>query len=392
MKHYKLCVVLVTMTYFVVVLPISALPSGTERFRNGVEGENFTQLLLYRDGTAELANRGENYVGKFTEEDNTIRLVFTILGTTQASYYKRTDYGLKMRDDDGYLLNDESYEKALESDSKGRALLELCKADEIVISEISELLKNGANVNYRESNVSFPMYYAVVRKNLELVKLLIEHGADVNSTAVWGRSLLHLNLFGPTNFERTKRTDADDEILKLLITKGADVNAVEGNDGATPLMVAVDKQLTAPIKILVAAGADRDFSSRRGATVWSIAARRGSKSIFESLRKNSEIQNFPEKIVGTWKWMDGHKSIYFTGEAIENGVHGKMKYETRRHSGSGEWTLKNAVLNVRGKLDDGSRYYGITTVIHISDRYFVTLGLLSDEVESSIGERMSKDE
>jgi ankyrin repeat protein len=95
--------------------------------------------------------------------------------------------------------------------------------------EIAEaLIAAGAEINPRENFFMSPLMNAV--DDLEMVKLLIAHGADVNqknfrdATALMGAAAA-----GPAS------------VVKYLIEKGADVNARD-KDGTTALMAAEYRQ------------------------------------------------------------------------------------------------------------------------------------------------------
>lgn len=85
------------------------------------------------------------------------------------------------------------------------------------------LISKGANVN-----LSKPIVIACEQKNWDMVKLLVNNGADVNKGA-------DFNLVEPIAIAcKQKRWD----MVKFLVKHGADVNSQYGND-YTPLMFAV---------------------------------------------------------------------------------------------------------------------------------------------------------
>ncbi len=80
----------------------------------------------------------------------------------------------------------------------------------------------------------------------EMVKVLITHGADLNSLDDLGRTPLHVAVA----YHST-------EIVKLLIDAGADINRREEfQGGRTSLYYAIDRENLENVKLLIAAGAD----------------------------------------------------------------------------------------------------------------------------------------
>lgn len=96
------------------------------------------------------------------------------------------------------------------------------------IDMINLLLENGAEINLsQKDNLSYTPLINAIRnikgKNLEVIKLLIEAGADLEKgDSRGGTPLLHSCI------------GAHKEVLEYLISKGANVNSVD-NDGQTPL-------------------------------------------------------------------------------------------------------------------------------------------------------------
>ena len=84
----------------------------------------------------------------------------------------------------------------------------------ITVETVRLLVEHGADVNALDSSHSTPLHLASLQGVLEAVQILIKHGADVNaqnetnSTPLHGASLL-----------------GDIQIVQLLIDHGADVTA-----------------------------------------------------------------------------------------------------------------------------------------------------------------------
>lgn len=101
--------------------------------------------------------------------------------------------------------------------------------NEIIISEIASLmLQYGANPKHEAKNDgSTPLHVAVRSGNLQLAKLLISKGADINTTSFKGYTPLDFAVgFGPNinpNFEK---------IMYLLLKNGADPN-IKNHEGKT---------------------------------------------------------------------------------------------------------------------------------------------------------------
>ena len=118
---------------------------------------------------------------------------------------------------------------------------------------IKMLIDAGANVNSKTKNGrTVLMMAAAFNPNPEVVKLLIKAGADVNAKSDNQRTALSCPMFEPSP-----------EVIKALINAGADVNAKD-DDGATPLMYIVSGQNPDAIKTLLKAGANVNDVSNNG--------------------------------------------------------------------------------------------------------------------------------
>ena len=113
------------------------------------------------------------------------------------------------------------------------------------IEKIKELI-NGADVNIQNEDGDTLLHYAINDENYEIVKLLLEHSANVNAKDYYGDTPLH----NTNNYE----------IAKLLIEYGANVNA-KNEFGSTPLHDVSDYNTT---KLLIDNGADMNVKNKYG--------------------------------------------------------------------------------------------------------------------------------
>ena len=121
---------------------------------------------------------------------------------------------------------------------------------------ISALLDAGADPDTlldRDNVVNgymSPLHYAVVMNERQIVKVLLDAGADVNLVDEWGKTPLHEAAFGTV---RAKQPDA--EIPLMLIDAGADVNARTDSNN-TPLHIAAYAGHNSVAQALLRHGAD----------------------------------------------------------------------------------------------------------------------------------------
>jgi ankyrin repeat protein len=107
------------------------------------------------------------------------------------------------------------------------------------------LIARGANVNLQNAFGSTALMWSVA--DPKKVRLLLDHGADVNKAARSGRTALIIAAY----------TNPSAEVARMLIAKGANVNAMDQRK-VTPLYGATFGNDTATIKILLDAGAAVD--------------------------------------------------------------------------------------------------------------------------------------
>jgi uncharacterized protein len=92
---------------------------------------------------------------------------------------------------------------------------------------VKTLLKEGADVNARDSEGRTALMFAVVNMHTDSAKVLLEHGADVNATANDGCTALML-----------AASTGEIGIVRALLSKGAEVSGRFIQTGKTALMLA----------------------------------------------------------------------------------------------------------------------------------------------------------
>jgi transglutaminase-like putative cysteine protease len=111
------------------------------------------------------------------------------------------------------------------------------------LARAKSLIEEGAGVNAEDFGGETPLHIAAAKGHKEIAELLIAKGADVNAKNNWGETPLH-----------TSAAKGHKEIVEYLVGKGADVNIRE-NEGKTPLKLAKEKGHTEIVEILRKHGA-----------------------------------------------------------------------------------------------------------------------------------------
>lgn len=133
------------------------------------------------------------------------------------------------------------------------------------LAKVKELVDAGAPVNELNASGCTPFYLAVSKQNVEMLRFMLLKGADVNiaSKPPFEQTPLYVAVGTPGPAFRKPGWNSRDQldVIKLLLDAGADVNA-QSYDGKTALMGA-GGNLTV-IKLLLDAGADVNAKSTDG--------------------------------------------------------------------------------------------------------------------------------
>jgi len=146
------------------------------------------------------------------------------------------------------------------------------------------LLNHGADVDAQSINSWAPINMAVDRGHLQILRILIEHNANIEIRTDFGTGSLHL---------AARNHDRDDHvgILQLLLDHGANPNARDIN-GSTPLHQSswwnynVTHGTVEGARLLLKYGATIDSKDNEGRTPLQLALEHDCQDIATYLREH----------------------------------------------------------------------------------------------------------
>lgn len=189
----------------------------------------------------------------------------------------------------------ESKAKTESRAADGRTAL-VCAAGWGNADKVRALLDAGARTDARASDGWTPLMFAAARGELAAVKALVDSGADVNATNKWRQNALMAasrvgsldkvralldagadarvtDVEGNTALSIAASGDVDAQVLAALIKAACPVDTPD-RDGVTALMKAAERGDIDQVKVLLAAGAQRDLQDSSKWTAKDWAAKR----------------------------------------------------------------------------------------------------------------------
>ncbi|MEO8256224.1 MAG: ankyrin repeat domain-containing protein [Acidobacteriota bacterium] len=155
-----------------------------------------------------------------------------------------------------------------QSDTPGSALVQAIQRG--AVNEVERLLRTGADPNVVDADGVPALMTAVVFASPEMVKVLLDHGADANRTGPGGGTAL---LWAVPDLAKAR----------LLLDHRANVNARSETD-RTPLLVAAAYPRTVDLlRLLLERGAEPGAQDRGGSTALSLAIRSADLDVVQFL-------------------------------------------------------------------------------------------------------------
>ena len=154
------------------------------------------------------------------------------------------------------------------------------------------LIERGANVNVKDRDGLTPLHYATSDGHTDIAQILLEKGANVNEKNSGGFTALHYATFWGYL-----------DIVPILLDRGANVNGKDNID-YTPLHYAAYHGRADIVRLLLKGGADPKLRDITGQTPSALAIRKGHTTIVEMLKEAEEesymtamkpIPSVPEK-------------------------------------------------------------------------------------------------
>lgn len=157
-------------------------------------------------------------------------------------------------------------------DKRGRSAL-IMAAESGDAQMVRLLLEAGANIEFTTKRGRHALHRALYG-NAETMKVLLEAGADVNAPDKRDNRPINIAV-SEENMQ---------EMVKLLIDAGADVNA-RNDKNNTPLHHAAEKGNIEAIQLLIAAGAEVNAKNKKGRTPRRVAQKRGLTEAAEVIKQ-----------------------------------------------------------------------------------------------------------
>lgn len=168
-------------------------------------------------------------------------------------------------------------EKRIDMDDATVSKLLLNAARQGSMETAKILLEAGVDINSTYGlNVELPLYVAAEKNFPDIVRLLIEHGADIEARSRDGNTALHIAALNQS-----------EQALKAILELGAGVNTISAFNGRPALQIAAEKGFLETVRILLGYGANTAIKDSDGRTALYLAAAKGYVKIVKRLLQAS---------------------------------------------------------------------------------------------------------
>ena len=159
----------------------------------------------------------------------------------------------------------------------------------------SVLVNTDSNLSLLNSEGEPYFFDALRYGNLELVKLLIKQGADVNQTDKDGQNIIYKYMEENQSFKKDAEQKEYHNNLNTIIMMGANVNAKDSYGGITLHKAILNCDITT-IKMLLHSGADINAIDNRGRNILHNSIWKNNIKIFKLVYSyNKPLLNVPDK-------------------------------------------------------------------------------------------------
>ncbi|KAI9852682.1 MAG: Ankyrin repeat domain-containing protein 44 [Vezdaea acicularis] len=132
------------------------------------------------------------------------------------------------------------------------------------VEKVKILLEYGIDANAKDGTGSRPLQYAMrTGKPLEIVQLLLDHGADIKAEDTFKSTVTHSAL-----------DNKCESMVRFLLDHGAPVD-IQNNVNNAPLHLAADHGMTSVVELLLQRGANVQAKGNEGNSPLHLAAREG---------------------------------------------------------------------------------------------------------------------
>jgi ankyrin repeat protein len=180
---------------------------------------------------------------------------------------------------------------------------------------IKALLSSGANIDRKDNEGATPLLIAIYAQQIPTINLLLESGANVHDPVIDSPPTYHAVMQGPRAME----------IIKLLVAHGADLNVVAGPTRLTPLHWAAAKGMFHAASYLVSQRLDMEKKCARGKTPLILAAEKGHTDVVKLLIARGADLHARSGCGGTaltWAASNGHEGaveyLLWEGAGVED--------------------------------------------------------------------------